>query len=51
MTPLIITVILCLIALLIMAYGIARHGWSNGYYLTIILVIAAVVMGLIGYTI
>ena len=48
MNPLIITVIFCLIALLVMAYGISRYGWNNLYYLTIILVIISVVLGVIG---
>lgn len=50
MNLLIITVIICLIALVTMAYGIARHGWNNLYYITIILVITAVTLGVIGYT-
>lgn len=49
MDPLIITVIICLIALVIMAYGISRYGWNNRNYITIILVTIAMVLGVIGH--
>lgn len=51
MSPLIITVIFCLIALVIMAYGISRNGWNNLNYITIILVTIAMVLGVIGHII
>lgn len=51
MNPLIITVIFCLAALAIMAYGISQHGWNDRNYITIILVTIAMVLGVIGHII
>lgn len=49
MILLIISAIFFLIALGTMAYGIARYGWNNLYYVTIGLGIIAVVLGVIVY--
>lgn len=44
-----LTILICLITLLIIGVSVSKHGWTNRYFIPLILVLVALILGVVGY--